>query len=136
MADERNEEQFKGTQDKAGQQPTSEQNESKDFGQQQGQQGGAQDTMSSRDNSDTVTSDRQSGAGGSDQPSGQGFVGSQGTDSSEYLREGGDSSETSGKSDFASQGQGAQNDDSDMETGQDSRAQRSDSDIEGSSGDA
>jgi hypothetical protein len=55
-----------------------------------------------------MTSD-QSSSGGSDtsgQSGGEGFIGSQGTASDEYLREGGTPDDTGG-SDFAKQGRGA-----------------------------
>ena len=121
MAEERDEHQFDETEGKAGQQPTG----------QQGQRPGI--------DSETLTSD-QGASTGSDpdaeksQGQGEGFVGSQGSESGDYLQEGGTASNTTGGSGFADQGQGAQDDDSDTETGQPSRSQTSDSDTEGSSG--
>jgi len=76
---------------------------------------------------------------------GEGFIGSQGTGSDDYLQQAGEeggsaggasasaSTDTTGGSDFAEQGQGATEDDSDIETGQPSRSQDDDSDIEGGS---
>ena len=69
-----------------------------------------------------------SGQGSTGGPDSGGFVGSQGTGSDEYLQEKG----STGGSDFASQGQGAVEDqDEDIETGQPNKR---DSDIEGGSG--
>jgi hypothetical protein len=130
-----------------------------EFGQ-QGQQGqagglGSQPTMSGQDQSPSGSQDKSSsgqadfgksgetdtltekpgfgqGIGASQSPGGTGgaqggFVGSQGTGSDDYLREEG----SSGGSDFAGQGQGALDQDEDIETGEPNRR---DNDIEGGSG--
>lgn len=63
-------------------------------------------------------------SGRQSEPQGEGFVGSEGQDSGEYLQQGG-----TPKSGFAEQGRGASNENSDIE-----RSQDDDSDNEGSSG--
>jgi hypothetical protein len=128
MAEERENDRLNET-DKAGQQPTDQQRRD-EFGQQQGQSS----TGQTQPGGDAMTRDRSgggqdtSGSGGSSQES---FVGTEGGDSGDYLREDGSSS-TKSESDFAKQGQGAKEDDSDIETGQPARAQDEESDIEGS----
>jgi hypothetical protein len=81
----------------------------------------------------TVGSDQTSG-GSSGTSGGEGFIGSQGTGSDEYLREGGTSGRTTDSSgaeettDFANQGRGAtEGQNEDIETGQ---GRSDDSDIE------
>ena len=104
MAEERDDEQTKETEGTSGQQPTSQQKQP--IGGQQGEKAG-----------DPASQQTMSG--------GQGFIGSQATDSDES------SSETIDRSDFASQGQGAKEGrNENFETGE---RQESESDIEGSS---
>jgi len=176
MAEERDDEQTNETQGASGQQPTGQQGQPSEFGQQQGQQGGdfaSQPTMTGGQDSSTqgsqgnfggqsssgqaqgggagsdiMTNDEGASGGtgttgldsddgnimtgdGSSGESGEGFVGSQGSGSDEYLREEESSSETLDRSDFANQGQGAtESSNENVETGQ---RQDSDTDIEGSS---
>lgn len=66
-------------------------------------------------------------SGRQSEPQGEGFVGSEGQDSGEYLQQGG-----APKSGFAEQGRGASNQGSDIERDTE-RSQDRDSDIEGSS---
>lgn len=66
-------------------------------------------------------------SGRQSEPQGEGFVGSEGQDSGEYLQQGG-----TPKSGFAEQGRGASNQGSDIERDTE-RSQDRDSDIEGSS---
>jgi len=125
MAEERDENEFNETEGKAGQQPTG-QSQQSEFGQQRGQPGEIQppETMSGEGkfggqtstgdtDTDTLQPDRTAGNEASNNSGDQGFIGSQsgnaGTDATTE-------------------------DDSDIETGQGSRLQDNDSDIEGSSG--
>ena len=119
-----------------GQQPLGQQGQQSQFDQDkglnQGQSSSGQADLGKSGDTDTLSTERGFGqdSGGGKSPGGTasegGFVGSQGIGADEYLREEGS---TSG-SDFASQGQGAL-DDEDIETGQ--RNTR-DNDIEGGSG--
>jgi hypothetical protein len=125
MAEERDDKEFGETEDKAGQQMTGQQGQNSEFGKEQseqstmsgqgGQSSGGQSstgqsaTGQSQSDSDTLITDRGSGAGGSSGqggPQGEGFIGSR--DSS-----GG----ASGSSDFANQGHGALDEDSEDESG-------------------
>lgn len=119
------------------QRPTGQQGQSSEFAQDQtqnqGQSSSGQTDLAQDGDTATLSSEAGpnfggQGPGGSSRSSGAagGFVGSQGTGSDEYLQEG-----PEGGSDFASQGQGALDQDEDIETGQ---PQGRDSDIEGSSG--
>jgi hypothetical protein len=120
------------------QQPTGQQGQSAEFAQDQtqnqGQSSSGQAEWAQDGDTGTLSSEADpnfggQSPGGSSGASGAegGFVGSQGTGSDEYLQEQG----SDGGSDFASQGQGALDQDEDVETGQ---SQDRDSDIEGSSG--
>jgi len=138
MANERDDEQFGKEKKEFGQDkqpPTGQQGQQPEFGQ-QGQSSTGQTDFGKSGDTDTLIDKPGFGQGtggtpGSQSPGGTGssqggFVGSQGTGSDDYLPEEGS---TSG-SDFASQGQGALEDE-DIETGQ--RNTR-DNDIEGGSG--
>jgi hypothetical protein len=134
------------------QQPIGQQGQQPEFGQkgqqplgQQGQSSSGQADRGKSGDTETLSTERGfgQGAGGGQSGSGQtgssggnegvgGFVGSQGSGSSDYLRE-----EADNAPDFASQGQGAtegrdalDNPDEDIETGQ----IRRDNDIEGGTG--
>ncbi|HEX6661043.1 MAG TPA: hypothetical protein VF067_04145 [Sphingomicrobium sp.] len=58
-----------------------------------------------------LRSDQQRGGAGGSESSGEGFVGSQGSGSDEYLQERGSSEKATGGSDFAKEGRGASEDD-------------------------
>lgn len=125
--------------DQGKQQPTDQQNQPSETGQ-QGQASSGQTDLGQAGETDTLSGERGLGAGssggtpGSQSPGGTGgaqggsgsFVGSQGSGSSDYLQEKAPTAE----SDSASQARGALEDE-DIETGQ---PQRRDSDIDGSSG--
>ena len=118
MADERNEEQFNQTEGKAEQQPTDQQRAPNEFGQQpsqpemmsgEGKFGGQSSSGDAEADTDILQADRTTTGGSTSDSAGEGFIGSQGSDASAE-------------------------DDSDVETGQASRLQDDDADIEGSSG--
>jgi len=75
----------------------------------------------SRDQQDLKT-DRQGRTGGAGESTGEGFVGSQGSGSDEYLRERGSSEKAAGGSDFAKEGRGASEDDEGSTGGSDDAA--------------
>lgn len=137
MADEKDEQQLGKQDPKAeldqGKQPTGEQNQPSETGQ-QGQASSGQADLGQAGDTDTLSDERGSGQGadrgqsGGAQGGSGGFVGSQAAGSSEELRV----EAATAESDSASQGQGALNDqDEDIETGQPSNR---DNDIEGGSG--
>ncbi len=138
MANQKDEQQLgkqdpKAELDQGKQQPTGQQNQPSETGQ-QGQASSGQADPGQSGDTDTLSDERGSGQGadrgqssGSQGGSGS-FIGSQATGSSEELPD----EAATAESDFASQGQGALNDqDEDIETGQPSSR---DNDIEGGSG--
>jgi len=130
-----------------GQRPELGQNQQQPTGQNQGQsssgqtdpgQSGDTDTLSGEQRgfgqgtgqTGTPSSQSPGGTGGSQGGSG-GFVGSPGSGSSDYLQEEGSATQSDvAQSDFAPEGQGALDQDEDIETGQ----PRGENDIEGGSG--
>ena len=113
-----------------------------EFGQNQGQSSSGQTDSGQSGDTETLTdkpgfgqvttpsSQSPGGTGGSQGGSG-GFVGSQGSGSSDYLQEQGSAAQSdAAQSDFAPEGQGALDQDEDIETGQ----PRGENDIEGGSG--
>jgi hypothetical protein len=109
MAEERDDEQTKETEATSGQQPTGQKGQQQPIAGQQGQRPG--------DLAPQQTDERSS------EQSGEGFIGSQATESDE-------SSETLDRSDFANQGQGAK--EGSNENVETSELQESESDVEGS----
>jgi hypothetical protein len=146
MAEERDEEKLGGTEGQAGQQQSAGQQDRQDrqstmSGQDNrssgGQQTGGDDSSSgspqsqgssgqAQPDSDTLTTDQDDDAarGSTSQggPQGEGFIGSQGTGSDDYLRQDGQSGgspspDATGGSDFANQGRGALDEEQEDDSG-------------------
>jgi hypothetical protein len=137
MAEERDDEQF-GKQDETGQakqpQPTGEQSQQQQPTGQQGQSSSGQTDLGQSGDTATLSGEQRgfgqgAGQSGGASPSGSGgFVGSQGSGSSDYLQEKAATTESTDETTDASQG-ALENED--IETGQ---PQSRDSDVDGSSG--
>lgn len=118
MADERDEERFGEPEGKsADQQTTAQQREQNGFAQQRQEAGGIGSQQGLNPTNEASSSGGDSGAEGGG-ASGEGFIGSQGSGSDDYLRKDDTSAtDATGGSDFAKQGRGALEEEQEDEAG-------------------